>query len=1070
MMRSDTPTRALGSLGTTLGLASLLTVVSCSGGGSDDGGGGTSGGSSSGMFVETCSLGCSSGQGGTSVNCTIDSIKQNQQITIVFSQPVDFTSVNSTTFQVLNVATGAAPLGSFEVDAANPRKLIFRPALTFDTTGQLVLGFVAGETYRLTIPGSSTDAGPYIRSTSGRPNKSRLRCDVQPNGIADVVPGNPTVEIFVDVQLFDGMGNPSGILHNQPAGGASDVSQNSAVKMVFADIMNPLTLFNPSTGSSNFIQVNIDRDGNPATIADQSPLAGTFSIFLDQALSRTQLDFKPNCIPGPGLSGRQIIVRFLPGVADLAGNLMTTPPVTVFTAEGATASGVTLPTGGEDFTDLSNFDGPRSSANMWAGDGRVVRGFGGGSGRLGVLRVRDGETVVLDTDMQTFPAASFPSPGVENDIVSNLIPGVDYDPLNQSAWPKIVVTDGVFEFSSVDIEQGGTLVIEGSNPAVLLSRGPANVNGRIDLSGESAPMQLGNVPFSSITLGGANAGNGGEGGTRYDASAFLAGAIQGEATPINLTCGAMDTMCTVPIPPPGDTCCLDIVEQMDGQMGQEVGLGIPPSDGPPPTDSNGKGGLHWPTEFPISGGFGGGNGWKDMFVDDSTPEATCDCKQVGGPGGGGGYTLDGGAGVPVTLPEADGNFDPLNVPATTAGGLAVGLEPANPQSEHFIRKLSPERGFLRGGSSGGGGGTNLFSTRAGTGTQGDFPCTTQNIFTFFDNSGASGGAGGGGIQVTSGASLTILGQIDASGGDGGSASALPPSETNNLDRRNVTPGGGGSGGSIRLQAVKVDILDAGGRIDVRGGSGGTGVAGSEGGAGSRGLARMEQPPFVQMDMMQAISRETEREKVEPFDDADPIDSELHLSIGRWSEPRSRPESFSGVTSCWMQAAVTGCFLELAFEEDDDMGTPGDPSDDTFGWNMDVIYDDGSGEQIFPYRGIPNDPNFPLLDSIENTTGNVLGAGLPVGQGSLFVVRFQGAQSLELQLLDPCDVELIGASSEIIPTSLTPWVSNPQLLNDFVPVPNMIRFSIIYDRTLVLPNTFNDFIKGVTNLRINAIPD
>jgi hypothetical protein len=423
--------------------------------------------------------------------------------------------------------------------------------------------------------------------------------------------------------------------------------------------------------------------------------------------------------------------------------------------------------------------------------------------------------------------------------------------------------------------------------------------------------------------------------------------------------------------------------------------------------------------------------------------------------------------VPVTVAQDDGSFNPLNLPATTAGGLAVGLEPANPQGDHYIRKLSPERGFLRGGSGGGGGGTCTYGTR--TGPFSVFSCN-DNMLEFLDNSGGVGGAGGGGIMLTSGATLSVNGQIDVSGGDGGSATALPPSETMSVDRRNITPGGGGSGGSIRLQAVDMEILDAPGRVDARGGAGGTGVAGSTGGEGSRGLVRLAQPAHVQMNMTTAISRDTERSKIEPYDELDPIDSDNHLSVGRWAEPRSRPESFSGVTSCWMQAQVTGCFLELAFALDSDGGTPGDPSDDTFGWNMDVIYDDGSGEQIFPYRGIPSDPNFPLLDSIENTTGNLLGAELPVGQGSLFVVRFQGAQSQELQLVDPCDVDLVGTNAEIIPTSLTPWVSNPQLLNDFVPVPNMIRFSIIWDRTLALPNTFNDFIKGVTNLEINAIPD
>jgi hypothetical protein len=1080
-MRFDTTLRSPGSLGAAAALTALVLMASC--GGSSSSGGGGAFGSSGGMYIETCSLGCSSGQGGSSVSCVIDSIRQNQEVAILFSSAIDAGSVNSSSFQVANVTTGSVPMGSVQVDPTNPRRLVFRPALTFNAQGQLVLGFTANETYRFTIP-SAGDGGDVIRSTSGKLNQSRLRCEVQPNGIADVVPGNPTVQVLVDVQLFDGMGHPAGIQANVPADGMANVSQSSDVKMVFADIMNPLTLFNPTTGTSGFIQVNIDRDGDPTTIVDQSPLAGRFTIFIDQNLSRTQLNFKPNCIPAPGLLNRQIVVRFLNGVTDLAGNPLINPGVIAFRGEPAVAGSTFLPDDdGENFTDLANLDAARSAADMWVGDGRVVRGFGGGSGRLGSLHIQAGETVVLDTDLQTFPSAVFPSPGIENDVITNLIPGVDYMATNVASWPKIPVTDGVFEFASLVIDPGGTLVLHGSNPGRILTSGPAIVSGRIDVSGESAPLHRGDDAQSFDTQGGPNGGLGGKGGTRYDPPLILVTSPAG-AKAVNLTCAAMDTPCTVIPPAPADTCCLGIAQALDGVSGEQVGLGIPPSDGPPPVNTNGAGGIHWPTNFPASsscscggspgdGGLSNGSdspGWQGLRLD-NTVGGNCTSRQVGGPGGGGGYALAGGQGIPMTLPRGNGQLFPTDLPpSNTAGGLAVPLEPPNPPENHYIRKLSPERGFLRGGSGGGGGGTGLFGSRSPVSPTN---CTTATLADFYDNSGGAGGAGGGGIQLTSGAQVLLNGQIDASGGDGGNASQSPPADTGGFDRRNLAPGGGGSGGGVRLQAPDLGILNASGRIDVRGGIGGLGVAGSRGGDGSRGLVRLEQPLAVQNDPNRMISRASEAPKVAPFNDApgcSPCDSDNHLSVGRWAEPRSRPETFSGVTSCWMQAQVTGCFLELLFTDDDDQGTP-DPSDDTFGWNMDVIYDDGvHGEQVFPYRGDPG-TNFPMAPtSIQDQLGNVLGAGLPVGQGSLFVVRFQGAQSKALHLTDPCDVQLLGVDAEITTGSLTPWVSHPAELNQFVPRPNMIRFAIIFDRTLAVPNTFFDFFKGVTNLRIGAQPD
>ena len=900
-----------------------------------------------------------------------------------------------------------------------------------------------------------------MASLSGEPNQLPLECSVQVTGLQDAAPGAPSVGVFVDIQLFDAGGNPTNIVPDVPADGAIDVAQDSDITLVFDDLMNPGALIDPMTGASPSIEVLIDEDGDLATQGDQSPLAGSFAFAFDPASSTTTLIFDPECIPGSGVLGRRVLVRFLPGITDLVGNRLANPMTVAFAGEGNAGATVDLV---EDFTGTARRDDARSGAEMWTGSGRLVPGYGGGSGRLGELKVRAGQIVVLDTDDTSFGAIG------ENDVLTNLTPGIDYDPLNRATWPTIDVTDGVFDFSTIEIDAGGTLLLRGDAPGVLLSRGNAGIDGDVDAAGETGPMHLGLIPRTFMTVGGPNGAHGGEGGTRYDASAFFSGgAVQGPARPINLSCSPMDTQCppgTV-VPSVGDNCCLDLAEAMDGQPGGEVGQGVLPPFGSDPSGSNGNGGIHWPRAFPISPS---GGGLQDLIVDDSGPGADCRSKQVGGPGAGGGYVFGGADGIPVTLPNADGTFNPLNLPPNdTPGGGAISIEAPNPQNMHFVRRLSPTRGFLRGGSGGGGGGTHLFNT--GNKDPFDiFPCSQQgNIWEFYDNSGAPGGAGGGGLSLTSGATLALNGRVIAAGGDGGSAGALPPSRTGGADHRNVTPGGGGSGGSVRMQAYDMQIAASSGRVDVSGGAGGIGVAGSTGGDGSRGLVRLEQPPRVQRNPLTRINRASERGKVAPFDAQNPTDSNEHLSVGRWARPRGRPDSISGATSCWLQVADAGCQRRLVFEADD-LGQPGDPSDDTFGWNLDLVYDDGTGEQVFPYRGVPNDPSFPLLDSFEATLGNQLGSGLPTGQGSFLVVRFQGARSLDPQLADPCAVELGGDGSEIVLGSLTPWVAHPADLNGFAPAPNMVRFCVLFDTSVAFPGSVSDAVQAVAQLSLRVTPE
>lgn len=89
---------------------------------------------------------------------------------------------------------------------------------------------------------------------------------------------------------------------------------------------------------------------------------------------------------------------------------------------------------------------------------------------------------------------------------------------------------------------------------------------------------------------------------------------------------------------------------------------------------------------------------------------------------------------------------------------------------------------------------------------------------------ATGGGGGGAIRINASGNVTINGNIDVRGGNGGSAAA----------GSKAGGGGGGSGGAIRIIAGG-DLINNGTFL-LSGGSGGSGAApGANGGGGSAGL-------------------------------------------------------------------------------------------------------------------------------------------------------------------------------------------------------------------------------------------
>ncbi len=995
------------------------------------------------MFIETCTLGCGSGQGGSQVSCQFNQTAVNQEIAVFFSEPVDPGSISSASFQIINLVSGAAPNGTRFRDPNNPRKLLFRPEVSFEDDGTISFGFEQDATYRVTVPGTAQgDSGPFIRSTGGASNSSRLSCDIFTSQSAvDLVPGPPLVQIFVKTAIT-ATPDPSDFVPNVLVTDVPpivDLWQGSDIRFEFNDLMNPATLANPTTGDSAFVTVEVDLDGNLAT-PDRTTLFGSYTVQLDPIQLRTTMIFTPSeGIPSSGSLDplindnglpRKVIITVPSNLQDVASNPLGNPITAAITPEFIEIDPVTLPDAdGESFTNTANQDIPRSGASrddipMWA-NGRLTRAWGGGRGRLGELVVRGGTTLTLSTDNQTFPLDLTG----QHDLLTNQVPGVDYDPLTIIDWPTITVTDGVFEFTSLVVEAGGTLRFSGMQPVRLLVRGNVNILGVVDVSG-AAPVNHNSTVNTGEpgAAGGPNGGAGGAGATRFDFNApnsmlTLMGGAQNQAVDLA----------------PG-------VANVDGITGVGVGR----------LDmiAAGFGGLHWPTATPLNATLGPPAN-MDFHV---TPyvEDTCASVQSGRPGAGGSYGTNGMPGVPMT--PAPLSFDNVsNIPGPSeGGGFPMGnsdlmLEP--PGAQPVIRRLAFEAGHLRGGSGGGGGGASVFeSTSDGFGTFCDL--SGASVAAWRDHSAAGGGGGGGALQlVAGGPTIGITGLVDAGGGNGGRSLPALPTDTTILSRRskNAMPGGGGSGGAIRIQAVNFPTSSLGlalpPRLDAAGGTGGTNAHLAQGGAGGAGLIRLEGLNSQPSPALTApLLAPTDVAIVGP-------DAQNILSVGAWVQPRVRPESYSGAMSCWMRP--TGSFFQLVFLPDSPMNP--DPSM-RYGWDMTVLY--GSPALPYSYRD-PTISPFPD-ESFEERFGNQFDQPLP---GSYIVVRFQGARAAG-DLTDLCNVDPV---TQLVQNSLTPWVTHPSDLNDFSPRPNIVRFSVTFDLA-ALPGSQQAQIQGVTGLKIRMQPD
>ena len=965
------------------------------------------------MIIQSCSLSCNGGEAGSQISCGVNQVAVNEGISILFSQAVDLSSVNKNTFQVINLATGKTPSGTFSIDPLNNKVLIFRPQMTFDASGNPIFGLTDDSSYQVYLPGENQDpGGTYIRGISGKENLARMSCTVVAKGILDPVPGSPSVTVSVDVVQSK---DPYVVESQIASGGAflHDVWHDTEIRMMFNDIMNPATLVNPVTGASATLKVFVDPDGNINDPSDRVELFGKYSISIDENNFTTSVTFKPSVgLPssGSGLIPRAIVVEIPSTVSDLGSNPLINGGVVVFTPEFVQFPSVVMPgPNGEQFVSTTYLDADNSGAS-WGG-GALLRGDLGGSGRLGPLVVDSSVSpMILDTDAQVW--ANF------NVITEG---SAAFPP--STSPPEATITDGVFEFSSISIGPGSQLIFKGSNPARLFARGNAVIQGagKIDVSG-GAPDDSFTTPAghnSTELAGGAggtagpSGGFGGRGGDRPDDSDSTLIALGGSANPGAIVDGTAG-----------------------GGVGGVVGLG------------SGLGGTHWPLDLPTS----------SSDLDAFFPDTVCKIDMTAGPGSGGAYGTSGTAGVPVLVdPILNPGSPPGLIPPPTQGGDAasIGLSLED-------KKLSPENGDLRGGAAGGGGGLSFLRSQTDGPAFGECKLG-KKLKTYWSHSGAGGGGGGGALELQAGNLIKVDGTIAANGGDGASGQKAPSSFA---QEDQAAPGGGGSGGAILVRGRSVQIADTGDRLNVSGGVGGRGSGafpGTFAGNGGAGLVRIESE-F-------GLDPVNEAKKVTPYDptpgsETGGLTSSVILSVGEYQPIPTGPSGRSGAQSCWI--IPEGNFFVLEFQDDDLT----DPLDLDLGWDLDVVLNI-VGFPPFSFRDA-NDPDNFLGVAPEALIGSDLGGGTPSAivvrfQGVHSTKAVEDACQIDLE-----DQEGVVDVQSLTPWVRHPSELNSywdlalptQLELAAKRKPNMIRFQIIFDRNA----QYSGIIAGVTNVVIKGRPD
>lgn len=711
----------------------LALFAGCSSGGGSDARSSQPGCASSSTFcLVTCNLGCT-----TAGSCAVNSIAQNQNIELVFSQAIDPSSVTSASIS-LKTAAGETPSGSFVIDG---NRIVFVPEARL-IAGITTFGFRSGEEYVLTLPGG-TEELQSVRSNSGDRLARTVACRLGiGGGLVDLnsrppqatlispsternVPPNPTIIIEFD-ELID----------TAPFQGGTTAS---------SPIQYLLRRIDPATGEADPSQPPILVPGVPQaeTILGVEP--------------RTRILLQP-IIDLPSSIAVEVVVT--DQVRDISGTPAQQQIFRFYTQIGTPVQQTVT----ESFAQPDKLD-PAVSSARW-GNNALRPGTVGGAGKHGEFDItmlpQIGGEFVWDVDQPlTIPSNQ------------TLLGAGD-----------LVINNGMAEFASFNIAENQVLRLRGSTPNVIRVSGRANIEGRILADAPAPPT----VPSATpIVPAGAAGGQGNLGGGRggRGAQAWLPQLTGGPpfATPTAANRGV-----------DGETLQAPASSGYAGQVAGTGGAGAPwhPASGLY-ADVN-ESIENFYSSQQITGGGGGG-----YLVPGGAGTTPIQLRMPTDPPNTVAPPAAGGAAVSFMMPPANvDSLDHFTVGGSGGGGggSAASLIRKSIQVEQWNIWTNGH-----GGGGGGGAfalrvgrelSLGLMSTLSARGGSGRSSLMAR--WTDRQTSPAGGGSGGS-IILQVGGSFTQNGTIDLRGGTGGVWAGATPG-----GRPGQSNGGDGAPGYIRLEA------------------------------------------------------------------------------------------------------------------------------------------------------------------------------------------------------------------------------------------------------------------------------
>ena len=693
--------------------------------------------------------------------------KLNRQILIEFTQDVDFSSVSSSTIQIIDTQ-GVPAIGTFS--AAGPRTVRFQPKCPTNVTNSDG-GFAQGKDYRLTVlsqTGPGVGGGVTVTNTAGERLDAGLNVTFSTPVsndelilFVDVVAGPPQVRILGELDdaptstvgagfsyvefgndpnnfeffRFDSADQQGEITSEVPLNLYSDTSQQFSVVVEF----NQPIVAAPSNVNRDLIQLQYFNEATSEWLRVPSSV----NLLANCTETGASVRVTPTGIVPQGAALR---IELREGFRDLTGDSVQSSQSSFARFRSTLANPDGLPgdqsSGSDEILERFSIGGssagsledteiasaqPRANWGNSASPGALSASFDfDGTGGIGGdfdVKILSGQSVFINTT---------------SDVISGG-PG-------SSTTSNQPVINGRLDCRNLTIEDGGRLVFIGPNTASILATGTVSVAGLISVNGSD-----------NFGVGALNTANQPEEGAPGQAGGGAGGV------------GSIFTSQSTPAGTPGNGA-FDV-----------PGIG---GGGGESTYATVMGGCD--KERRRAAGGGGGSLGKSIryFVEGSGNPLQAICQMFVG--------MDGEPGFPGSL---NGNGAVSQTGPAEGGYLAPSpFVDASPNNDFFGTMITAEGDQIRGelsrlwaGSGGGGGGDSVASDT--------FPLTP--FVATGDEKGSGGGGGAGGLLILSIGNIEILpgGEITALGGDGGGG------ENVIFFDRIGGGSGGGSGGHIVMSSA-----------------------------------------------------------------------------------------------------------------------------------------------------------------------------------------------------------------------------------------------------------------------------